>query len=66
MHNWILTQYCTLISRQNSLVYLHCYFCYVFFFFRKKTADGSRVLQETKEENADEYLPIENTFKTWR
>lgn len=33
---------------------------------RKKTADGSRVLQETKEENADEYLPIENTFKTWR
>lgn len=35
-------------------------------FFRKKNAVGSRVLQETKEDNADEYLPIENTFKTWR
>uniref|UniRef100_A0A8W8MTQ9 RNA-binding region-containing protein 3 n=1 Tax=Magallana gigas TaxID=29159 RepID=A0A8W8MTQ9_MAGGI len=33
---------------------------------RKKTADGRGVLQETKEENVDEYLPIENTFKTWR
>lgn len=60
-----MTWYCTFKS-SKILWFILCYSVMYFFFIRKKKADGSRVLQETKEENADEYLPIENTFKTWR
>ncbi|XP_056012759.1 RNA-binding region-containing protein 3-like [Ostrea edulis] len=33
---------------------------------RKKLTEGSEILQDSKKEKPDEYLPTENTFKTWQ
>lgn len=37
-----------------------------FYILRKKLTEGSEILQDSKKEKPDEYLPTENTFKTWQ